>query len=192
MQLNFVVMPAGRKRASRGFLDSPVKPENDKNVSLLITALVYGSLRPVSWNRRGAGERKPVLAQLIRDKFQIPPPVLKWTMSEEKSKLVYSTDKLISRKEKPVKNSVKPKLNPVHQKVIVRLDRKLRGGKSVTVIEGLQIPKKDREALLKELKAGLGAGGTVTDTSLEIQGDHCDALITALTKMGYRPKRSGG
>lgn len=113
-------------------------------------------------------------------------------MPEEKSKLVYSTDKLISRKEKPVENSVKPKLNPAHQKVIVRLDRKGRGGKSVTVIEGLQIPRKDREALLKELKAGLGTGGTVKDTSLEIQGDHCDALITALTKMGYRPKRSGG
>jgi hypothetical protein len=40
MQLNFVVMPAGRKRASRGFLDSPVKPENDKNVSVLIAVLV--------------------------------------------------------------------------------------------------------------------------------------------------------
>jgi predicted translation initiation factor SUI1 len=113
-------------------------------------------------------------------------------MPEEKSKLVYSTDKLISRKEKTVENSVKPKLTSVHQKVIVRLDRKLRGGKSVTVIEGLQIPKKDREALLKELKAGLGTGGTVKDTFLEIQGDHCDTLITALTKMGYRPKRSGG
>jgi len=112
-------------------------------------------------------------------------------MPEGKSKLVYSTDKLISRKEKRVENSIKPKLNPVHRKVIVRLDRKLRGGKSVTVIEGLQIPKKDREALLKELKAGLGTGGTVKDTFLEIQGDHRDALITALTKMGYRPKRSG-
>jgi translation initiation factor 1 (eIF-1/SUI1) len=27
--------------------------------------------------------------------------------------------------------------------------------------------------------------------SFEIQGDHCDALIAALTKMGCRPKRSG-
>jgi translation initiation factor 1 len=75
--------------------------------------------------------------------------------------------------------------------VIVRHDRKRRGGKSVTVIEGLQIPIKDREALLKELKV-LGTGGTVKDTSLEIQGDHCDVLIAALTKLGYRPKRSGG
>lgn len=113
-------------------------------------------------------------------------------MPEEKSKLVYSTDKLISRKERSAGNSVRPTLDPAHQKVIVRLDRKRRGGKSVTIIEGLQIPVKDREALLKELKAGLGAGGTVKDTSLEIQGDHCDALVTALTKLGYRPKRSGG
>jgi translation initiation factor 1 len=113
-------------------------------------------------------------------------------MPEEKSKLVYSTDKLTSLKERRDGNSVKPTLNPAHQKVIVRYDRKRRGGKAVTVIEGLQIPIKDREALLKELKAGLGAGGTVKDRSLEIQGDHCDALIAALTKLGYRPKRSGG
>lgn len=112
-------------------------------------------------------------------------------MPEEKSKLVYSTGKFVSREERPNKDSVKPTLNPSQQKVIVRLDRKQRGGKSVTVIEGLLIPAKDREALLKRLKAGLGAGGTVKDSSLEIQGDHCNALITALANMGYRPKRSG-
>jgi translation initiation factor 1 len=114
---------------------------------------------------------------------------------ESKGGLVYSTDKLISRKERPVENSrrgERPFAPTAHQKVIIRLDRKRRGGKSVTVIEGLQIPIKNREALLKKLKEGLGAGGTVKDTSFEIQGDHCDALIAALTKMGYRPKRSGG
>jgi len=116
-------------------------------------------------------------------------------MPEEKSKLVYSTDKFISRKERPAGTSrrvKRPCAPTAHQKVIVRLDRKRRGGKSVSVIEGLQIATKDREALLKELKAGLGAGGTLKDTSLEIQGDHCDALIASLTKLGYRPKRSGG
>ncbi|MBI5057794.1 MAG: translation initiation factor [Nitrospirae bacterium] len=115
-------------------------------------------------------------------------------MPDERSKLVYSTDKLVSRKERPSGNrrGERPLAPAANQRVIVRLDRKHRGGKSVTVIEGLQVPAKDREALLKELKAGLGTGGTVKDTSLEIQGDHCDALIAALTKLGYRPKRSGG
>lgn len=37
-----------------------------------------------------------------------------------------------------------------------------------------------------------GAARTVKDTSLEIQGNHRDALMAALEKMGYRPKRSGG
>ena len=111
------------------------------------------------------------------------------TLPQEKSKLVYSTDNLIFRKEGSVGNSVYPLLNPAHQKIIVRIDRKGRGGKSVTIVEGLQVSKKDREALLKELKAGLGAGGTVRDMSLEIQGDQCDALITALTKMGFKARK---
>ncbi|MEJ2696452.1 MAG: translation initiation factor [Candidatus Sulfobium sp.] len=113
-------------------------------------------------------------------------------MPEEKSKLVYSTDKAIPRKKRATEDSVKPAAAPSRQKVIVRLDRKGRGGKSVTVIEGLSLPIKDVETLLKRLKAGLGTGGTVKDSSLEIQGDHCSAAMTVLAKMGYRPKRSGG
>ena len=119
-------------------------------------------------------------------------------MTDEKAKLVYSTDRLVSGKERPGGDNAKPALNPVQQKspagrnVIVRLERKQRGGKSVTVIEGLQIPEKDRELLLRRLKSGLGTGGTLRGESLEIQGDHRDALISALSKMGYNPKRSGG
>lgn len=78
------------------------------------------------------------------------------------------------------------------QKVIIRLDRKGRGGKSVTVIEGLQMPLEKMEALLKRLKSGIGTGGTLKDGTLEIQGDHCGTVMAALEKLGYRPKRSGG
>lgn len=118
-------------------------------------------------------------------------------MPKEKSKLVYSTEQAISRqgntrKEKPVEKALQPNLYPAQQKVTVRLDRKDRGGKTVTIIEGLQMPHKERETLLKQLKARLGTGGTVKDTSFEIQGDHRNALMTALEKMGYKPKRSGG
>ena len=112
-------------------------------------------------------------------------------MPEEKSRLVYSTDKPVPRKESPVKDSIKPDINPSKQRVVVQLDRKQRAGKSVTVVEGLMLPEKDMDVLLKKLKSGLGTGGTVKDRSLEIQGDHCSAVITALTNMGYRPKRSG-
>jgi translation initiation factor 1 len=113
-------------------------------------------------------------------------------MPDENSKLVYSTDQPVPRKEKPLKRHSQAEARPAQQKLTVRLERKSRGGKSVTVIEGLQLTQIERETLLKQLKAKLGTGGTVKDTNLEIQGDHREALIHALEKTGYRPKRSGG
>ncbi|HDY70186.1 MAG TPA: translation initiation factor [Nitrospirae bacterium] len=113
-------------------------------------------------------------------------------MPDKNSRLVYSTEQEIPRKPRPADKDLRTNLSPAQQKVRVRLDRKGRGGKSVTVIECLRMPQKERVALLKQLKAGLGTGGTVKDTSLEIQGDHCDALMAALEELGYRPKRSGG
>ena len=74
----------------------------------------------------------------------------------------------------------------------MRLDRKGRGGKSVTVIEGLQLPAGDSERLLKRLKTKFGTGGAVKNSALEIQGDHCDGIMAELGKIGYRPKRVGG
>lgn len=113
-------------------------------------------------------------------------------MTEEKSKLVYSTEKTVPRDEKFKEKAPAEGKRPVQQAVTVRLDRKSRGGKSVTVIEGLSMAQKDMGALLKQLKAGLGTGGTLRDACLEIQGDHRDALMLKLQEMGYRPKRSGG
>jgi translation initiation factor 1 len=113
-------------------------------------------------------------------------------MSDERSKLVYSTDGKIQLKKKPVENAPQAREPLMQQKVTVRLERKGRGGKSVTVIDGLQMRQKEREALLKQLKTKLGTGGTVKNTSLEIQGDHRNALMTELVKMGYTAKRSGG
>jgi translation initiation factor 1 len=124
-------------------------------------------------------------------------------MGDENSKLVYSTEQAIPRLPRRLRNDQKAKnkpagrvlhtgLCPSEQKATVRLDRKGRGGKSVTVIEGLRMPQKELEALLRQLKARLGTGGTLKDTCLEIQGDHCDAIMAALEKLGYPTKRSGG
>jgi translation initiation factor 1 len=96
-------------------------------------------------------------------------------MADEDSKLVYSTEQTIPRLPRSFRNDKKPKNKPVgkvlhtnsrpsQQKVTVRLDRKGRGGKSVTVIEGLRMAQKEREALLKQLKSKLGTGGTLKDT----------------------------
>jgi translation initiation factor 1 len=113
-------------------------------------------------------------------------------MPEGKSKLVYSTDRVVPRKERPDEQDVQTGIPPSQQRATIRLDRKGRGGKSVTVVEGLVMPQKGRETLLRQLKTRFGTGGTVTAAGFEIQGDHRDAIIEALKKIGYSPKRSGG
>ncbi len=110
----------------------------------------------------------------------------------DNSKLVYSTDHPVPKKEKPAGNDFRPAAVSPKSGLKVRLDRKGRGGKSVTVIEGLQLSDKEKEGLLKDLKSKLGTGGTVKDGSLEIQGDHCNAVMAELANMSFRPKRSGG
>ncbi|NOY39339.1 MAG: translation initiation factor [Nitrospirae bacterium] len=113
-------------------------------------------------------------------------------MPRDDSKLVYSTDSVVPGKEKAVVKVSGEQLSPGKQKVRVRLDRKHRGGKSVTVIEGLRMQNAELRNLLKQLKSRLGTGGAIKDDLLEIQGDRRGAVMTVLEKMGYKPKRSGG
>jgi translation initiation factor 1 len=118
--------------------------------------------------------------------------VLQSIMPGEKSRLVYSTGKVIPRRENPVVKVPQATVPPSQQRVSVRLDRKGRGGKSVTLIEGLQMSPRDRDAFLRQLKERLGTGGALKNDVLEIQGDHRDAIMVLFQAMGYKPKRSGG
>lgn len=76
--------------------------------------------------------------------------------------------------------------------VRVMRDRKQRGGKTVTVIDGVPGNEADLVALSQQLKKFCGSGGTVKDGTIEIQGDHCEKLIPKLTALGYKVKRAGG
>jgi translation initiation factor 1 len=72
------------------------------------------------------------------------------------------------------------------------LDRKGRGGKTVSVIKQVMSPPAGKEALLKLLKTKLGTGGTLKDGDIEIQGDHRDTIVAMLKELGYQAKRAGG
>ncbi len=76
--------------------------------------------------------------------------------------------------------------------VYLRLDKSGRGGKAVTQLSGLQMHPAGKEEMLVKFKKMCGAGGTVNNGVLEIQGDQRDRLQAELEKMGYRVKRSGG
>ena len=77
---------------------------------------------------------------------------------------------------------------------IVRVGRQTQGrkGKGVTVVTGVPLDGTALAALGKELKKKCGAGGTVRDGVLEIQGDHRDFVVRELEAKGWRAKRSGG
>ena len=77
---------------------------------------------------------------------------------------------------------------------IVRLlrDRGGRHGKTVTLIHGLPERGPALEARLSEMKRLCGAGGTLKDGVVLIQGDHRDRLAARLRALGYTVKLAGG
>jgi translation initiation factor 1 len=77
---------------------------------------------------------------------------------------------------------------------VVRVARETKGraGKGVTVVTGLPLSIADIEALATKLKKRCGSGGTVREGIIEIQGDHRDAIVAELIKMGWGAKKSGG
>ncbi len=73
--------------------------------------------------------------------------------------------------------------------VRVALDTKGRKGKAVTVVSGLGGTADQLKDLARELKTRCGAGGTIKNWSIEIQGDHRDKLVTEFQKRGLTVKR---
>ena len=74
----------------------------------------------------------------------------------------------------------------------VRRETKGRGGKTVTTVSGLAMNQEQLTVLLKDLKRLCGAGGAIKDGVIEVQGDHCDAVLRELSARGIQAKRAGG
>lgn len=82
--------------------------------------------------------------------------------------------------------------NPAKQGIRIQRESKGRGGKSVSVITGLNLNADALKKLGKTLKAQLGTGGAIKDGNIEIQGDHREKLLILLEKQGLKAKISGG
>ena len=68
-----------------------------------------------------------------------------------------------------------------------------RGGKTVTLVRnfvGIGLPEKEK--LAKEMQRACGAGGTVKDGQIEIQGDKRTEVARILSDAGFSPVMAGG
>lgn len=108
---------------------------------------------------------------------------------KKNSRLVYSTES----------GRVKPEASdPANDRPagdgIVRIwkSSKGRGGKTVSLINGLALPDAELKALGKKLKQLCGTGGSLKEGQIEIQGDHREKLKTALEAQGFTVKLAGG
>ena len=104
--------------------------------------------------------------------------------------LAYSTNKDF----KPIESSSQfQEPSNQLQKVRVQLYSKLKGGKSLSRIYGLEANQITLEELCKFIKQKCGLGGSVKDGEILIQGDQVDKIIKILVEKGYKnTKRSGG
>lgn len=83
-------------------------------------------------------------------------------------------------------------LDNKEQTLYVSIDRKQRGGKEVTLVEGFVGTVDDLKDLGKELKAKCGVGGTAKNGEIIIQGNFKDRVYNLLLDMGYGVKKKGG
>jgi translation initiation factor 1 len=74
---------------------------------------------------------------------------------------------------------------PARLVCVLRLEKKGRAGKAVTVVAGLPRNRGFLQAFAAELKRACGTGGTAADGAVEIQGDQRERLRAWLTARGH-------
>lgn len=76
-------------------------------------------------------------------------------------------------------------LPPQQQKLRVRIDKRNRGGKVVTLVTGFVGSDDDLQVLSKMLKVKCGVGGSAKDGEIIVQGERRDQVIALLKAAGY-------
>ena len=108
-------------------------------------------------------------------------------------RIVYSSDSgRVGARSPAPQNTPPPSGFPDDGVVRISREKGNRGGKTVTVVRGLPERGTALEARAAELKRLCGAGGTLRDGAIEIQGDHRERIAERLRGLGYQVKLAGG
>ena len=82
--------------------------------------------------------------------------------------------------------AAKPSGRPPPARAVVRMERAGRGGKTVTVVEKLDLRPPDLQAWLGDLKRALGCGGVIDGGALVLQGDTRERVGAWLERRGVK------
>jgi translation initiation factor 1 len=80
--------------------------------------------------------------------------------------------------------------DPIPSRIVakLRMEKKGRGGKTVTVIDGLPRNAGFLKELSQELKRACGTGGTVVEGGIELHGDLRERVREVLAQKGFAVK----
>ncbi|MDE5997880.1 MAG: translation initiation factor [Muribaculaceae bacterium] len=70
----------------------------------------------------------------------------------------------------------------------VLIEKKGRGGKTATIIEGFEIPDEEVDDIASSLRKKLGTGGSARGGEILIQGDRKTDVIRLIKEMGFKVK----
>jgi len=105
---------------------------------------------------------------------------------KNKINIVYSTD---SEFEYQYEQEYEPDtLTPEKQKLKIFYEKKNRKGKPVTMISGFVGTVEDLKILAKKLKNLCGAGGSVKNGEIIVQGDQRNKINNYLLSNGYKTR----
>ena len=99
------------------------------------------------------------------------------------SRLVYSTDK------GRIHEEIRPDLDCQRDQLIsLKLDKKSRRGKTVTVATGFRLPNKELKSLAKALRKKCSTGGTFDKDKIELQGNFLEKTALELKANNFSVK----
>ena len=109
---------------------------------------------------------------------------------KDRLNVVFSTNPDFQYEEKEESNE--ETLPFKQQKLRVQLDKKNRGGKTVTLITGFIGTPEDLKELAKTLKSKCGVGGSSKNGEIIIQGDFKQRIVDILLNLGYSQTKAKG